>query len=47
MEGFEIYSFPELQLLIKYLVTKLYEQTNWSIHVVVCKFYWEMDSNEK
>ena len=37
--------FPVLDLLIKCLVTKL--RTNQNAGVVVCKFYWEMDRNEK
>ena len=37
--------FPVLYLLIKCLVTKL--RTNQNAGVVVCKFYWEMDRNEK
>ena len=40
-----VHLFPVLDLLIKCLVTKLW--TDRSPGVVVCKFYWEMDRNEK
>ena len=42
-----VYLFPVLNLLIKCLVTKLQNEPKRSSGVVVCKFYWEMDRNEK
>ena len=39
-----VHLFPVLDLLIKCLVTKLRTKPK---HVVVFKFYWEMDRNEK
>ena len=43
----KVYLFPVLDLLIKCLVTKLRNEPKRSPGVVVCKFYWEMDRNEK
>ena len=43
----KVYLFPVLDLLIKCLVTKLRNEPKRSPGVVVRKFYWEMDRNEK